>query len=84
LGRYWIVHGGEGWPTPRGLHRERASTLPPVGRNLPWQRLALGAADMDAKLAAIRTYRSQLKVMERKMLSYVRSDELYTAAPLPE
>lgn len=84
IGRYWIVHGGEGWPTPRGLHRELPQTPPPVAPNLSWQRLALTIDEQDVKLAAIRQHQSQLKVMGRKMLSYVRSDELYAVAPLPE
>jgi LmbE family N-acetylglucosaminyl deacetylase len=84
MGRYWVVHGGEGWPAPRGLHRELPQTLPPSAPNLPWQRLALSSDEQDLKLAAIRQHRTQLKVMGRKMLSYVRSDELFALAPLPE
>jgi LmbE family N-acetylglucosaminyl deacetylase len=84
MGRYWVVHGGEGWPAPHGLHRELPQTLPPSALNLPWQRLALSSDEQDLKLAAIRQHRTQLKVMGRKMLSYVRSDELFALAPLPE
>ena len=29
--RYWIVHGGEGWPSPRGLVPGIPLTTPPVG-----------------------------------------------------
>jgi LmbE family N-acetylglucosaminyl deacetylase len=84
IARYWIVHAGEGWPRPHGLHRELAQTVPPTAPGLPWQRLTLTSNEQDAKLAALRQHRSQMEVMRRTMLSYVRSDELFALAPLPE
>jgi LmbE family N-acetylglucosaminyl deacetylase len=82
IARYWVVHGGEGWPVPGGLHRELRQTPPPVALQLPWQRLTLTANEQDSKQAAIRDHRTQLEVMGKKMLSFVRQDELYVLEPM--
>jgi LmbE family N-acetylglucosaminyl deacetylase len=82
IARYWVVHGGEGWPAPTGLHRELRQTPPPVALQAPWQRLTLTADEQDSKLAAIRRHRTQLEVMGKKMLSFVRQDELYLIEPM--
>ena len=80
--RFWVVHGGEGWPVPSGLRRKLRQTPPPVALLAPWQRLTLTTDEQDAKLAAIRLHRSQLEVMGKKMLSFVRQDELYVLEPM--
>jgi len=80
-GRYWVVHGGSDWPSPRGLRLDQPPTAPPVAPTLPWQRLGLTAVDKNAKLEAIRIHRSQMEVMARKMLSYVRTEEWYSIQP---
>jgi LmbE family N-acetylglucosaminyl deacetylase len=82
IARYWVVHGGEGWPAPTGLRRELRQTPPPVALQLPWQCLTLTADEQDSKLAAIRLHRTQLEVMGKKMLSFVRQDELYVLEPM--
>ncbi|MBS0578964.1 MAG: PIG-L family deacetylase [Proteobacteria bacterium] len=76
--RYWIVHGGEGWPSPRGLLR--GVPLVPAPRAAPLHPLpfALLPAEEDRKLAAVRAYRTQLQVMEPFLLSFVRSTELFS------
>jgi LmbE family N-acetylglucosaminyl deacetylase len=51
---------------------------------LPWQRLTLADYELATKLSAIREHRSQLKVMGKKMMSFVRQDELYSLAALEE
>jgi LmbE family N-acetylglucosaminyl deacetylase len=78
--RYWIVHGGRGWPKPRALRPELAQTVAPRGLGMRWEQFAL---DQPAKLTAIRAHRSQTKVMGRVMESYVRSIELYSLTPAP-
>ncbi len=82
--RFWIVHGGGEWPTPRALRQDLPQTPPPVALTLPWQRLTLTTAEQGTKLSAIREHRSQLKVMGTKMMSFVRQDELYSLAALQE
>lgn len=80
--RFWIVHGGRDWPRPRGLRMELPLAEPPRGRGL-----ALAAFDLDAleeadKLEAVRQYQTQMSVMSSFLLSFVRTDELYSAQPV--
>jgi LmbE family N-acetylglucosaminyl deacetylase len=82
--RYWIVHGGTKWPTPRALRPDLWQTPPPVAPKLSWQQLTLSDAEQQAKLSALREHHSQLKVMNKRMLSFVRRDELYSLTALPE
>jgi LmbE family N-acetylglucosaminyl deacetylase len=81
--RYWIVHGGRGWPKPHALRPELAQTVAPRGLGMRWEQFALDQPAIDAKLAAIRAHRSQTKVMGRVMESYIRSIELYSLTPAP-
>lgn len=76
--RYWIVHGGEGWPSPRGLNpgiplspAPRAVALAPVA-------FALTAAEEDRKLAALRAYVTQMQVLGPFLLAFVRTTELFS------
>jgi len=76
--RYWIVHGGEGWPSPRGLNpgiplspAPRAAALAPVA-------FALTAAEEDRKLAALQAYVTQMQVLGPFLLAFVRSTELFS------
>jgi LmbE family N-acetylglucosaminyl deacetylase len=75
--RYWIVHGGEGWPTPRGLVPGVPLTAPPLGAPLDLAVFALSVPEEDRKLAALRQYRTQLRVMEPFLLAFVRTTELF-------
>ena len=77
LVRYWIVHGGEGWPTPRGLVPGVPLTAPPLGASLDLTAFALGVPEEDHKLAAVREYTTQLRVMEPFLLAFVRTTELF-------
>ena len=85
--RYWIVHGGEGWPSPRGLVMGVPLTPAPRGAGLAALPFVLEPAEEDRKLTAVRTYATQLKVMEPFLLSFVRTTELFsvraTGAPAP-
>lgn len=79
---FWIVHGGRAWPTPRGLRPELPQTPPPRGLQLPWVSFAVDAPSREAKRVALRMHETQLKVMGRKMMSFVRSTELYSPRPV--
>jgi LmbE family N-acetylglucosaminyl deacetylase len=81
--RFWIVHGGRGWPTPRAYRPQIAQTVPPRGLGMRWEQFALDSDALDTKLRAVREHRSQLEVMGRVMESYVRSTELYSRTPVP-
>jgi LmbE family N-acetylglucosaminyl deacetylase len=81
--RYWIVHGGVGWPWPRGLHPEEALVPPRRARALPWQDFALTSAERDAKAGAIGVYETQLRLTSSFMLSFVKRNEIYSSAPFP-
>lgn len=80
--RYWIVHGGRAWPRPRGLRPELPQTPPPRGLSLPWEQYAVDGDAREAKRSALRRHETQLKVMGRKMMSYVRATELYSSLPV--
>ena len=80
--RYWIVHGGEGWPSPRGLLPGIPLDTPPVGVALMPAAFALSPAEEDGKLAALRLYQTQMRVMAPFLLAFVRTTELFARAPL--
>jgi LmbE family N-acetylglucosaminyl deacetylase len=83
--RYWIVHGGIGWPAPRGLHAGRTLTAPRRARAMLWQSVLLSEPQRRGKLAALGAYHTQMFGLERRYLeSFVRSNELYALRPLPE
>jgi LmbE family N-acetylglucosaminyl deacetylase len=79
--RYWIVHGGEGWPSPRGLLPGVPLTPPPLGGALEPGAFELSPREEDGKLAALRAYETQLQVMEAFLLAFVRTTELYWVHP---
>ncbi len=76
--RYWVVHGGEGWPSPRGLMKGVPLAPAPRAAPLDPQPFALLPAEEDRKLAAVRAYATQLQIMEPFLLSFVRTTELFS------
>ncbi|GGM08913.1 PIG-L deacetylase family protein [Deinococcus aerophilus] len=76
--RYWIVHGGLEWPLPKGLHQTFPLLIPPRGHYLKWQRADLTLQQEALKLQAVQAHRSQMLVMPRFMLAFVRKNELST------
>lgn len=76
--RLWIVHGGLEWPLPKGLHEGFPLIVPPRGMGLAWERLDLTPAQEKRKLAALREHSSQIAVLDRFMLAFVRTNELLT------
>lgn len=81
--RFWIVHGGRDWPSPRGLHPNRALAVPPRGRALGLAPFPLDPQEEADKLQAVRQYRTQMRVMSFFLLSFVRTNELYSSLPVP-
>jgi LmbE family N-acetylglucosaminyl deacetylase len=81
--RYWIVHGGREWPAPHGYHPTFSQTVAPRGLGMQWEAFTLDEDSIDAKLRAVSAHESQMKVMRRIMLSFVRSTELYSSVPGP-
>lgn len=76
--RFWIVHGGEGWPSPRGLLPGLPLTPSPRGAGLAADAFALTPQEEDRKLAALKAYQTQLRVMEAFLTSFVRTTELFS------
>jgi LmbE family N-acetylglucosaminyl deacetylase len=77
--RYWIVHDGESWPSPRGY-------VPGIPLNMP-QGIALAPfaltdAEVASKLQAVNAYHTQMQFMAPFLLAFVRTTELYCSAPL--
>jgi LmbE family N-acetylglucosaminyl deacetylase len=81
--RFWIVHGGRGWPKPRGYRPNLAQTIPPRGVGMDWEQFPLDEAARESKLRAVTAHATQMKVMARVMRSHVRSRELYSRTPQP-
>lgn len=81
--RYWIVHGGETWPLPRGYHPALAQHPSPRGRGLSPGSFLLTPQEEDRKLEALRAYQTQMRVMSHFLLAYVRSTELFSDMPMP-
>ena len=81
--RYWIVHGGRGWPKPRGHRPDLPETVAPRGVGLKWEEFALDDDALEAKLRAVRSHSTQMKVMGRVMESHVRATEMYSRTPMP-
>ncbi|MGC2461737.1 MAG: hypothetical protein WA446_12320, partial [Steroidobacteraceae bacterium] len=50
---------------------------PPAAAALRWESLPLSAEERAHKLAAVRDHRSQMKLTESFMLSFVRANELF-------
>jgi LmbE family N-acetylglucosaminyl deacetylase len=83
--RYWIVHGGEGWPSPRGLMMGIPLGPAPRSRGLDPLPFALLPEEQDGKLHALEAYDTQMRVMAPFLLAFVRTTELFSAraqAPL--
>ncbi|WP_119276552.1 PIG-L deacetylase family protein [Calidithermus roseus] len=77
--RFWIVHGGLEWPLPKGLHPDLPLEPAPRGRGLPWQRLPLSPQERRAKLEALRAHATQMRLLARFLLAFVRENELFSS-----
>ncbi|HEY4210849.1 MAG TPA: PIG-L family deacetylase [Steroidobacteraceae bacterium] len=81
--RYWIVHGGELWPLPRGYHPTLTQTTPPRGKGLDLMPFQLTTTEEGNKVAALHEYQTQMTVMSSYLLSFVRKTELFSPTPMP-
>lgn len=82
--RFWIVHGGADWPRPRGLRMRLPLSVPPRGRGLELAPFSLEPLEEADKLEALRQYRTQMRVMSSFLLSFVRTNELYSSLPVAQ
>lgn len=82
--RYWIIHGGEDWPHPRGLEPRLALTPAPRGAGLSPAPFFLDSGEEQRKLLAIRAYHTQMAVTSWNLLSFVRTTELFSLQPVPQ
>jgi hypothetical protein len=76
--RYWVVHCGDGWPTPRGLLPGVPLTPSPRGAVLAPLPFVLEPPEEDRKLEAVRLYETQMKAMAPFLLAFVRTTELFS------
>lgn len=81
--RYWIIHGGETWPLPRGYHPTRQAYPSPRGKGLASGAFELTPQEEERKLQALQCYQTQMRVMSSYLLAYVRMSELYSDTPMP-
>ncbi|HEX4618439.1 MAG TPA: PIG-L family deacetylase [Steroidobacteraceae bacterium] len=79
--RCWIVHGGEGWPSPRQLSPGLPLTRAPLLGGAPVATFELTPAEEDRKLAAVRAYPTQLTTLAPFLLAFVRTTESFSAPP---
>jgi LmbE family N-acetylglucosaminyl deacetylase len=80
-GRYWIVHDGEGWPSPRGYMPNIPLDMPlldPGRSDVPFE---LTEEEEAGKLRAVNAYHTQMQFMAPFLLAFVRTTELYSASP---
>ncbi len=80
-GRYWIVHGGEGWPSPRGYMPNIPLNQPSLGPGQAEVPFELTEEEEAQKFRAVNAYHTQLQVMSPFLLTFVRTTELYTTSP---
>lgn len=78
---YWIVHGGEGWPSPRGYMPGIPLALPATGAGLGLQPFSLTDTEEVRELQAVNAYHTQMEVMAPFLLAFVRTSELFSAPP---
>jgi LmbE family N-acetylglucosaminyl deacetylase len=80
---YWIVHGGEGWPSPRGYIPGIPLNAPPRGAGLAAAPFVLTDVEETTKLQAVNAYHTQMQFMAPFLLAFVRTTEIYSAIPTP-
>jgi len=78
---YWIVHGGEGWPSPRGYMPGIPLDMPATGAGLRLQPFTLTDGEEARELQAVNAYHTQMEVMAPFLLAFVRTSELFSAPP---
>jgi len=79
--RYWIVHGGEGWPSPRGYMPGIPLNMPTARRTPRMFTFTLTDGEEARELQAVNAYHSQMEVMAPFLLAFVRTSELFSEPP---
>jgi LmbE family N-acetylglucosaminyl deacetylase len=79
--RFWIVHGREGWPSPRGYLPTIPLNTPLMNEKPPGTPFELTEAEETLKLRAVNSYRTQMQFMAPFLLAFVRTTELYSQDP---
>ena len=74
-----LVHYGV-WPVPNGLHLESNLAPPAALLRRAWTSLALSEIEIQAKLAALECYDSQLVSLPRYLRAFVRANEIYDSS----
>jgi len=77
--RYWIVHGGEGWPSPRALLAGVPLTPAPLSCGLDPAAFPLEPGEEDIEVRALEAYRTQMLLMAPFLLAFVRTNELFSS-----
>jgi LmbE family N-acetylglucosaminyl deacetylase len=83
--RYWIVHGGLYWPSPRGLHPDDPLTPPRGSEDMQWESVPLTTQAREHKLMALDAHHTQqmFGLEPRFLKAFVRRNELFAREPLP-
>jgi LmbE family N-acetylglucosaminyl deacetylase len=76
---YWIVHGGEGWPTPREYMPDIPLNIPAISGGRRMLPFTLTDGEEARELQAVYAYHTQMKIMAPFLLSFVRTSELFSA-----
>jgi LmbE family N-acetylglucosaminyl deacetylase len=79
--RYWIVHGGEGWPSPRGYMPSIPLEMPATSGGPRMLPFTLTDGEEARELQAVNAYHSQMEVMAPFLLAFVRTSELFSVPP---
>lgn len=76
----YLIHYGQ-FPQPRGYHLNQP-ILPPIplsGEQNSWFRYDLSPEEVHTKLAAIRRYPSQMKLLGKFLPSFARPNEIFVS-----
>jgi LmbE family N-acetylglucosaminyl deacetylase len=76
---WYLIHRGD-WPLPQGEHPDRW-LVPPTAieeSGKQWQSHSLSPEQLGAKRSALQSYVSQINVMQRMLLSFLRKNEIVT------
>ncbi len=79
---YFIVHRGD-WPVPQGFYPRRPLGPPAAfgGLDTQWCSLHLTSDETISKKRAIDKYVSQEEMMDRLLVSFVRTNEIFGTLP---
>ncbi len=77
----YLVHYGR-WPVPSGYHPDDAEEPPEeLAPVITWGEIALTPGMEKHKEAALSAHRTQMEYAERRLLSFIRTDEIFADYP---